>query len=126
MIQQKQYLIEKMANYMKSQGAGEEFIEKQIESTDKKYLQEAEKNVRLSYILNSICVEEKIEVSDNDLEEAKKKMLDANSERKEDVEIYFKKNKTNILASIKEDKIFRFLVDNAKITETEKDMPVKE
>lgn len=124
--QQKRYLIEKMSNYMKSQGAGEEFIEKQIESTDKKYLQEAEKNVRLSYILNSICVEEKIEVSDSDLEEAKKKMLDANSARKEDVEIYFKKNKTNILSSIKEDKIFKFLVDNAKITETEKDMPVKE
>ena len=36
--QQKRYLIEKMSNYMKSQGAGEEFIEKQIESTDKKYL----------------------------------------------------------------------------------------
>ena len=53
-------------------------------------------------------------------------MLDANSARKEDVEIYFKKNKTNILSSIKEDKIFKFLVDNAKITETEKDMPVKE
>ena len=101
-------------------------VKLKIESTDKKYLQEAEKNVRLSYILNSICVEEKIEVCDNDLEEAKKKMLDANSARKEDVEIYFKKNKTSISASIKEDKIFKFLVDNAKITETEKDMPVND
>jgi len=124
-LQQKQYLIKRMSDYMKNQGANEEFIEKQVESADKKYAEEAEKNVRLSYILNSVCVEEKIEVSDNDLEEEKKKMLDSNPTRKEDVENYFKENKANIAASLKEDKIFKFLVNNAKVTETEKDMPVK-
>lgn len=124
-LQQKQYLIKRMSDYMKSQGANDEFIAKQVEASDKNYAQEAEKNVRLSYVLNSICIEEKIEVSDKDLEEEKKKMLDSNPTRKEDVENYFKENKTNIAASIKEDKIFKFLVDNAKITETEKDMPAK-
>ena len=124
-LQQKNYLIKRMSDYMKNQGADEEFIEKQIKSSEAKYGEEADKNVRLSYILNSICELEKIEVTDKDLDEEKRKMLDSNPTRKEDVENYFKENKANIAASMKEEKIFKFLVDNAKITETEKDMPVK-
>ena len=114
-----------MSDYMKRQGANEEFIAKQVEASNKKYEEEAEKNVRLSYILNGVCIDEKIEVSDKDLDNEKQKMLDSNPTRKEDVENYFKENKANIAASLKEDKIFKFLLDNAKITETEKDMPMK-
>ena len=124
-LQQKKYLIKRMSDYMKSQGANEEFIAKQVEASDKKYEEEAEKNVRLSYILNGVCVDEKIEVSDKELDEEKQKMLDSNPTRKEDVENYFKENKANIAASLKEEKIFKFLLDNAKISESEKDMPVK-
>ena len=124
-LQQKNYLIKRMSDYMKNQGASEDFISKQIQASDTKYAEEANKNVRLSYILNSICVEEKIEVNDKDLDEEKQKMLDSNPTRKEDVENYFKENKANIAASMKEEKIFKFLVDNAKVSETEKDMPVK-
>lgn len=124
-LQQKNYLIKRMSDYFKSQGANEEFIAKQVDESDKKYLEEAEKNVRLSYILNSICTEEKIEVSDKELDDEKQKMLDSNPTRKEDVENYFKENKANIAASLKEEKIFKFLLDNAQITETEKDMPIK-
>lgn len=124
-LQQKKYLIKRMSDYMKRQGANEEFIAKQVEASNKKYEEEAEKNVRLSYILNGVCIDEKIEVSDKDLDNEKQKMLDSNPTRKEDVENYFKENKANITASLKEDKIFKFLLDNAKITETEKDMPMK-
>ena len=124
-LQQKQYLVKRMSDYMKSQGANDEFIAKQAETADKKYEEEAEKNVRLSYILNAICNDEKIEVEDKELEDEKKKMLDSNPTRKDDVENYFKENKANIAASLKEEKIFKFLVDNAKISESEKDMPVK-
>ena len=122
---QKQYLINRMKDYMKRQGANDEFIAKQIESSNAKYLEEAEKNVRLSYILNGIYTQEKLEVSEEELLKDKQKMLDSNPERKDDVEKYFKENKENILAALKEDKIFKFLIDNAKITETETDMPVK-
>ena len=75
--------------------------------------------------MNGICVDEKIEVSDKELDDEKQKMLDSNPTRKEDVENYFKENKANIAASLKEEKIFKFLVDNAKVSESEKDMPVK-
>jgi len=109
---------------MKRQGVSDDFIAKQVESSDAKYAEEAEKNVRLSYILNGIYTQEKLTVSEEDLLADKQKMLDSNPTRKDDVEKYFNENKENISAALKEEKIFKFLIDNAKITETEKDMPV--
>jgi trigger factor len=123
--QQKEYLIKKMSDYMKNQGAPEDYIAKQVESNQEKYNDEADKNVRLSYILNSIYLTEKLEVSEQDLETEKQKMLDSNPTRKDDVEKYFNEHKNNISASMKEEKLFKFLLDNTKVTETEKDMPVK-
>lgn len=123
--QQKEYLIKRMSDYMKNQGAPEDYIAKQIESNQEKYNEEADKNVRLSYILNSIYLTEKLEVSEQDLETEKQKMLDSNPTRKDDVEKYFNEHKSNISASMKEEKLFKFLLDNAKVTETEKNMPVK-
>ena len=52
-------------------------------------------------------------------------MLKANPSRQDEVENYFNAHKEDIGATLKEDKLFKFLTDNAKITETEKDMPVK-
>lgn len=119
-LNQKNYLIKRMSDYMKSQGANEEFIKKQVEASEAKYDEEAEKNVRLAYILNSVTVQEKLEVTKEDLDAEKQKMIAANPKRKEDVENYFKENLENISSSLKEEKIFKFLTDNAKITEKTK------
>ncbi|MDD3053619.1 MAG: trigger factor [Endomicrobiaceae bacterium] len=124
--QQKEYLIKRMSDYMKKQGADDEFIAKQVEFSKDKYLEEANKNVRLSYILNSIYSEEKLEVTDQEIETEKQKILDSNQARKEEVEKYFTEYKSNISASLKEKKIFDFILNNAKITKTEKDMPITE
>ncbi len=119
-LNQKNYLIKRMSDYMKNQGANEEFIKKQVESSEAKYAEEAEKNVRLAYILNSINEQEKLDVTKEELDAEKQKMIDANPKRKEDVENYFKENLENISSSLKEEKIFKFLVNNAKITEISK------
>ncbi|MFA6913813.1 MAG: trigger factor [Endomicrobiia bacterium] len=124
--QQKEYLIKRMSDYMKKQGADDEFIAKQVEFSKDKYLEEANKNVRLSYILNSIYSEEKLEVTDQEIEAEKQKILDSNQARKEEVEKYFTEYKANISASLKEKKIFDFIINNSKITKTEKDMPITE
>lgn len=124
--QQKEYLIKRMSDYMKNQGANDEFIAKQVEFSKDKYLEEANKNVRLSYILNSIYSEEKLEVTDQEIEAEKQKILDSNQAKKEEVEKYFTEYKANISASLKEKKIFDFIINNAKITKTEKDMPITE
>lgn len=122
---QKESLVERMKEYMQKQGAPKEYIDKQAELGDAKFNEEAEKNVRLSYILNTIYTNEKLEVTEQDLEEEKKKMKEANPGRDEAVEKYFSDHKANISISLKETKLFKFLFDNAKIKEEVKDMPLK-
>ena len=122
---QKENLISKMKDYMQQQGASKEYADKQAQSGDSKFNEEAEKNVRLSYILNAIYINEKLEVGERDLEEEKNKMKAANPGRDAAVDKYFAEHKANISLSIKEAKLFKFLLDNAEIKEEIKDMPLK-
>ncbi|MDR1941452.1 MAG: trigger factor [Endomicrobium sp.] len=124
--QQQKSLIEKMKDYLLRQGASQEYIEKQTELGKNGFNKEAEKNVRLSYILNAVYVNENLAVTDSDIEAEKNRMTAANPERAQAVEKYFAERKENIILSIKETKLFKFLLDNAKITEEIKDMPLKE
>jgi trigger factor len=124
--QQQETLIEKMKEYFAKQGLPKDYIEKQAEKDKEKFKEEAEKNVRLSYILNAVFTGENLAVTDSDIEEEKQKMIDSNPGRAEAVEKYFAERKDSISLSIKETKLFKFLTDNAKITEEVKDMPIKD
>jgi trigger factor len=123
--QQKKHLVERMKDYLTRQGAPKDFVDSQTEQAKDKYSEEADKNVRLSYILNMVAKQENLQVTDEDLTAEAEKMKQSNPGREADVEKYFNEHKNDISYSIKEDKIFKFLVDNAKISETTKDMPVK-
>jgi len=122
---QKGVLEERMANYMKSQGAPQEYIDQQIVAESKKFMEEAEKNVRLSYILNSIYENEKLALTDADFESEKTKMKEAYPGKESSVEKYFAEKKEDIAISLKEKKLSDFLLANAKVTEEVKDMPLK-
>ncbi len=122
---QRENLINRMREYMQNQGAPKEFIDKQAEQGQEKFKEEAEKNVRLSYILNSIYTKENLAVNDADIEAEKEKMKSSNPGREAAVDKYFTENKENIMLSLKEQKLFKFLLDNAKIKEEVKDMPLK-
>jgi trigger factor len=124
-VQQHETLTDRMKDYYSKQGLPKEYIEKQAEMSKEKLKEEAEKNVRLSYILNAVFANENLTVSDADIEEEKNRMLSSNPSRQESVEKYFAEKKENISLSIKEEKLFKFLIDNAKITEDVKDMPLK-
>jgi trigger factor len=122
--EQKTALIEKMKSYMQNQGAPKEYIANQVELGDSKFAQEAENNVRLSYILNSICNVENLVVTNTDIDAEKNKMKSSNPGRDTDMDKYFNDKKENILAFLKERKLFNFLIDNAKVETEEKDMPL--
>lgn len=122
---QRENLENRMKDYMKNQGAPKEYIEKQAEQGQEKFKEEAEKNVRLSYILNSIYTNENLAVTDADIESEKEKMKASNPGKESAVDKYFAEKKENIMLSLKEQKLFKFLLDNAKIKEEVKDMPLK-
>ena len=87
--------------------------------------EEAEKDVRLSYILNAIYLSENLTVVDADIEAEKNKMRTSNPGKESAVNKYFIEKKENIMLSLKEQKLFEFLINNAKIKIEEKDMPLK-
>ncbi|OEG71459.1 hypothetical protein ATZ36_02740 [Candidatus Endomicrobiellum trichonymphae] len=121
----KESLVEKMKNYMKRQGASEEYVEKQVELGQEKFGEEAEKEIRLSYILNAIFKNENLAVTDADIEEEKSKMKTSNPGRESMVDEYFTEKKENIMLSLKKQKLFGFLLASANIETEEKDILLK-
>ncbi len=77
----------------------------------------AEDEVKLRYILKKIILEEKIEVTQEQLEKEKGKLIALYPGREKEVSEYFETNKDMIASNILEDKIFDLIVSNAKIKE---------
>jgi trigger factor len=118
-------LVEKMKNYMKGQGASEEYVEKQVELLREKFREEAEKKIRLSYVLNSIFKSENLSVTGADVREKKSRMKTSNPGRESVIDKYFAEKKEKIMLSLKEQKLFEFLLASASIETEEKDMLLK-
>jgi trigger factor len=124
-VENKELLIEKMKDYMKRHGASEECVEKQIELSQEKFREEAEKKIRFSYILKAIFKNENLSVTDADIDEEKSKMKASNPGRESAVDKYFTEKEENIMLSLKEQKLFEFLFASANIETKEKDMLLK-
>ena len=115
--QQHKYIMERSHKYFQSQGMPEDVIESNKKKFEEKYKKEAEKNVRISYILNKIAEVEKLDPSEEELQADLKKMKESNPGKEKEIEDYFAKNKEKIASGIKEDKLFKFLIDNAEVKE---------
>jgi trigger factor len=76
---------------------------------------QAEKDVRLSYLLKAIAEQEKLEDVTKEIEELKKKALAESKDKPEAVEKYFQERHNSIRASLMENKVIEFLKSNAKI-----------
>lgn len=76
---------------------------------------QAERDVRLSYLIKAIAAQEKIEALDADVEVLKKKALEESKDQAENVEKYFREHDDSIRLSLKEGKVLDFLKANVKI-----------
>jgi trigger factor len=107
----------KIAEYYKQQGMKEDAWKANFEKNKEKYQKEAEEDVRLSYIFRDLAKEIKIDVTDEDLNKEVEKLTTANKGREKEVEKYFTENKDKISSALKEEKLFNFLIESAKIKE---------
>jgi FKBP-type peptidyl-prolyl cis-trans isomerase (trigger factor) len=113
-------MLDRAAEYYRRQGLPDAAWEKNLPQWREKYRQESERNVRTSYILNAVGKDEKIEVTDADLNGELEALKKANPGKEADVEKYFAERRNDIAPRIREEKIFKFLLDNAKIKEEKK------
>jgi len=76
---------------------------------------QAEKDVRLSYLLKSIAQQENLDVVNEDVEELRKKALAEKEAKPAEIEKYFQERDLSIRASLTEGKVLEFLKKHAKI-----------
>ena len=116
--EQKNIMLKRLADYLKQQGYDQKAVDKNLEQAKEKYAKDAENTVRLSYILGAVAKEEKIEVTEKDLQDEFDRIRKSNPGKEKEVGKYISEKKGRIATALKEEKIFKFLLDSAKITET--------
>ena len=117
---QADYMVERMQNYMQQRGGAAPKGDEEKMALKEKYMADAKEQVQISYILNAIAEKEDVKILDDEFQNELKKALDSSADRKDEVQKYFDEHKTTIKARMEEDKIFKFLEENAKIKEVQK------
>ncbi len=110
-----QEIIESLKRDFLARNKQSEF--KLTEEQTKLLRKKAEDEIKLKYILKKIITEEKIEVTEEQLEKEKEKLLKLYPGREKEVSEYFETNKNIIASNILEDKIFDLIISNAKVKE---------
>ena len=116
-----EYLKNVFEQRLKYQGIPKEFIEKESEKSKDKFKEEAQKQTKVMYILNSISEQEHIDVSKQDVEDRKAKLLQENPANKEYIDKQFSDQQSlnRLISGMKTDKIFEYVIKNSKIKTTE-------
>ncbi|OGS17640.1 MAG: trigger factor [Elusimicrobia bacterium RIFOXYA2_FULL_50_26] len=115
--EQYNHLMARMAEYFRRQHVHESVWQKNSEQMKEKYRKQAESDVRISYILNAVASEQKIDATDEDMKAERENMYKTNPSREGEIDKYFGENKERIQSQLREKKIFDFLISEAKIKE---------
>lgn len=112
------HLTEQLRSFLREQGASDEEWKANQDKLMERNRPEAERQVRLSYILGKIIDEEKLTVSDQDIEVQVRKIVDSIApERRSDAEKWMEGRRDTLRAQLREERLFDFLIQNAKVTE---------
>jgi len=109
------YLMSKMNDYLHSRGLTSQDIGADDEVLRKKYRSVAEKQVRSALIFARIAEKENIQVDSSEIEKEIEETIKLTKQKEEEVKKYFYENMDQITSRIRENKVFDFLIENAKI-----------
>ncbi|NIM03760.1 trigger factor [bacterium] len=109
------YLMSKMKGYLQSRGLSSEDIGADEEVLRKKYRNLAEKQVRSALIFTKIAEKENIKVDSKEIEKEIEETVKSTKEKEEEIKRYFYENIDQITSRMRENKVFDFLIENAKI-----------
>ncbi|MDH5662797.1 MAG: trigger factor, partial [Elusimicrobiota bacterium] len=113
--EQLDYLMSKMKGYLQGRGLASEDIGADEEVLRKKYRNLAEKQVRSALILARIAEKENIQVDSREIEKEIEKTINSTKGKEEEIRKYFHENIEQIKSKLRENKVFDFLIGNAKI-----------
>jgi len=116
---QLQHLIERQSSRLTKQGISREDLAKVVEKAKPEVRKQAEKDVRLAYILNAIASEEKIEATEAEINSKIDGIIEKSEEKqRSSLEKALKSTYAGqIQSEIRESKLFTWLIEHAKIKE---------
>jgi len=111
--------FENMVEHLKKQGMKDTDIEKEKPSIEKASAEEAEKNLKIAYMMSRIITENKLEASDDEVRNKIDDIAKHSGQKTEDVKKYLgtKDKFENLRYSIEQDKVMEFILNKAKIKE---------
>jgi len=109
------YLMAKTQRYLRSRGLTSEDIGAEEEVLRQKYRGVAEKQVRSALIFTKIAEKENIRVDSKEIEKEIEHTIRLTKEKEEEVKRYFYENIDQIASTMRENKVFDFLIENGKI-----------
>ncbi len=109
------YLVSKMKSYFQNHGVTSKDIGADEEVLRKKYRNLAEKQVRSALIFTRIAEKENIRIQSDEIEKEIEETIRSTKEKEEEVKKYFYENIDQIAGKMRENKVFDFLIKNAKI-----------
>ncbi|MFH1238909.1 MAG: trigger factor [bacterium] len=112
------YLVSRTKNYFTSQGLTADQMGIKDEDMRAKSKEDAEKRVKVDLILDAIAVKENISISDEEWnQQIEETVKESKNKTPEEVKQYFVQYREAIIAQMKAEKTFKFLLDNAKVKE---------
>ena len=112
-------MVEDSKKRLEEKGFKKEDLDKRDREFRDKFMHDAERQVRLLFILDSIATAEHIDASEDDMKSAYQSMAAQAGKTEEFVRGYYEKQDLvdNLRDKIREGKTIRFLLDNAKMSE---------
>jgi trigger factor len=120
------YLVDRTKHYITQQGGTTEALGLTEEIMRAKVKHDAERQVKSLLLLEAIGHAEKMEITEEELRLEMEKTKEAYKKTQEEVNEFFEKYHSQIISQMIEDKVFKFLVDNAHITEVKAKKKSKE
>lgn len=107
-------LMDRARDLMARQGMKADAGDKERELREK-YRPQAERQVRISYLLSGIARQENLAATDTELGLELEKYKSQSPERAQEVEAYFKEHGAHIRSQMTDEKVVKFILENAKI-----------
>ncbi|MDD5496377.1 MAG: trigger factor [Candidatus Omnitrophica bacterium] len=118
---QLEYMVEDAKERLVRKGFKKEDLDKKDKELQDKFKADAQRRIRLLFILNEIAGAEKIEANDDDVKEAYRLISVQTGKSEKEVREHYEKEGIveDLKEKLKEEKTIRFLLNNADIVEKE-------
>jgi len=116
---QLEQMVENAKRRLLEKGFKKDDLDKKDDEFRAKFKDDAEKRVRLLFILDAVAAAEKIEVTDGDMAEAYKVISEQTGKSEDEIKAHYEREDitADLKEQLKEGKAIEFLVKNARVTE---------